>query len=90
MALNQSALLEFLWELEDTHLTDRIRLATKTLYQEFIHAEAIGHFGADRFERNTDRTTQRNGSRARLLSTTAGDLNLKILSLRQGPFPGSS
>jgi putative transposase len=86
MALDQSALLELLSELKDTHLTDRIRLATQTLYQELIDAEATAHIGADRFERNTDRITQRNGTRPRLLSTTAGDLNLKIPKLRQGSF----
>ncbi|TQO19848.1 transposase-like protein [Rhodoglobus vestalii] len=86
MALDQSALLALLADLKLTHVTDRIRLATETLYQELINAEATAHIGADRFERNTDRTTQRNGTRPRLLSTTAGDLNLKIPKLRQGSF----
>ncbi len=86
MALDQSALLALLADLKLTHVTDRIRLATETLYQELIDAEATAHIGADRFERNTDRTTQRNGTRSRLLSTTAGDLNLKIPKLRQGSF----
>jgi len=84
MALDQSALLALLADLKLTHVTDRIRLATETLYQELIDAEATAHIGADRFERNTDRTTQRNGTRSRLLSTTAGDLNLKFPQLRQG------
>jgi transposase-like protein len=41
---------------------------------------------AGRFERSEYRTTQRNGTRPRVLSTTAGDLNLKIPKLRQGSF----
>jgi len=39
-----------------------------------------------RFERTAARTTQRNGSRPRTLSTTAGDLELRIPKLRQGTF----
>lgn len=86
MALDQSALLDLLAELKLTHVPDRIRVATETLYQELINAEATAIIGAGRFERSEDRTTQRNGTRPRVLSTTAGDLNLKIPKLRQGSF----
>ncbi|TFD19924.1 IS256 family transposase [Cryobacterium sp. TMT2-23] len=86
MALDQSALLALLSELKLTNVTDRIRMVTETLYQELINAEATAHIGADRFERSDERTTQRNGTRPRVLTTTAGDLNLKILKLRQGSF----
>jgi len=86
MALDQSALLALLSELKLTNVTDRIRMVTETLYQELIDAEATAHIGADRFERSEDRTTQRNGTRPRVLTTTAGDLNLKIPKLRQGSF----
>jgi hypothetical protein len=40
MALDQSALLELLAQLKLTDVTDRIRSATETLYQELIDAEA--------------------------------------------------
>ncbi|WP_244285249.1 IS256 family transposase [Cryobacterium shii] len=86
MALDQSALLALLSELKLTSVTDRIRMVTETLYQELINAEATAHIGADRFERSDERTTQRNGTRPRVLTTTAGDLNLKIPKLRQGSF----
>lgn len=86
MALDQSALLDLLAELKLTHVPDRIRVATETLYQELIDAEATALIGAGRFERSEDRTTQRNGTRPRVLTTTAGDLNLKIPKLRQGSF----
>lgn len=86
MALDQSALLDLLAELKLTHVPDRIRVATETLYQELINAEATALIGAGRFERSDDRTTQRNGTRPRVLTTTAGDLNLKIPKLRQGSF----
>ena len=84
--LDQSALLALLSELKLTNVTDRIRMVTETLYQELIDAEATAHIGADRFERSDERTTQRNGTRPRVLTTTAGDLNLKIPKLRQGSF----
>ena len=62
MALDQSALLELLGELKLTDVTDRIRVATETLYQELINAEATALIGAAPFERSSTRTTPRNGS----------------------------
>ncbi len=90
MALDQSALLDLLGELKLTDVTDRIRVATETLYQELIDAEATAFIGAAPFERSGDRSTHRNGTRARTLTTTAGDLDLKIPKLRQGSFWGLS
>jgi transposase-like protein len=86
MALDQSALLDLLAQLKLTDVTDRIRSATETLYQELIDAEATAFIGAAPFERSVERTTQRNGSRPRTLTTTAGDLDLKITKVRQGTF----
>lgn len=86
MALDQSALLDLLGQLKQTDVTDRIRTATESLYQQLIEAEATAFIGAAPFERSTQRTTQRNGTRPRTLSTTAGDLNLKIPKLRHGSF----
>lgn len=86
MALDQSALLDLLGQLKLTDVPDRIRTATETLYQQLIDAEATAFIGAGPFERSDARTTQRNGSRPRTLTTTAGDLNLKIPKLRAGSF----
>lgn len=86
MALDQSALLDLLTQLQDTDVSDRIRTATETLYQQFIDAEATAFIGAEPFQRAEARTTQRNDSRPRTLSTTAVDLNLKIPKLRTGTF----
>jgi putative transposase len=86
MALDQSALLDLLAQLKLTDVPDRIRVATETLYQELIDAEATAFIGAAPFERSVDRTTLRNGSRPRTLTTTAGDLDLRIPKLRQGSF----
>jgi len=86
MTLDESALLDLLGQLKLTDVTDRIRTATETLYQELIDAEAAAFIGAEPYERTVDRTTQRNGSRPRTWTTTAGDLSLKIPKLRQGSF----
>ena len=86
MALNQSALIELLKELELTDTTERIRLLTQRAFQELINAEAETVIGAAPYERSEGRTTQRNGTRPRTLSTTAGDLDLRIPKLREGSF----
>ena len=86
MALTQSALIELLKELELTDTTERIRLLTQRAFQELINAEAETVIGAAPYERSDGRTTQRNGTRPRTLSTTAGDLDLRIPKLREGSF----
>lgn len=86
MALDQSALLELLGELKLTDVTDRIRTATETLYQELIDAEAAAFIGAAPYERSGARVAQRNGTRPRPLLTTAGELDLRIPKLRAGTF----
>lgn len=86
MALDQSALLDFLGQLRQADVSDRIRLSAEKLYQELIDAEAAAVIGAAPYERSDERTTHRNGTRSRVLSTTAGDLTLQIPKLRQGSF----
>ena len=86
MALDQSALLELLGELKLTDVNDRVRVATETLYQELIDAEAAAFIRAAPFERSPDRVTQRNGTRPKTVSTKVGDLDLRIPKLRQGSF----
>ena len=86
MAMDQSALLELLEALKGAGVDDRIRLAAQGMYQALIDAEAEGVIGAGFWERTEGRTAVRNGSRQRLLSTTAGDLELRIPKLRTGSF----
>ncbi len=86
MTPGQSALIELLKELELTDTTERIRLLTQRAFQELINAEAETVIGAAPYERSENRATQRNGTRPRTLSTTAGDLDLKIPKLREGSF----
>src|SRR4051794_20188931 len=86
MALDQSALLEVLEALKAADVDDRIRSAATTIYQALIEAELTAVIGADPHERTEARTAQRNGSRPRTLTTTAGDLELRIPKVRTGSF----
>ena len=86
MAIAHSALLELLEALKAAGVDDRIRLAAQHMYQALIGAGAEGVIGAGLWERTEARTTIRNGSRPRTLSTTAGDLALRIPKLRTGSF----
>ena len=86
MAIEHSSLLELLEALKAAGVDDRIRLAAQNMYQALIDAEAEGVIGAGFWERTENRTAVRNGSRPRTLSTTAGDLELRIPKLRTGSF----
>ena len=65
---------------------DVVRRGVELMLQALIDAEATAQIGAERFERSSARTTQRNGTRDRLLSIKAGDVDLRIPKLRQGSF----
>jgi transposase-like protein len=86
MALDQSALLEVLEALKAAEVDDRVRQAAETIYQALIEAELTSLIGAQPHQRTDTRTAQRNGHRPRTISTTAGDLELKIPRLRAGSF----
>jgi len=86
MAMDQSALLELLEMLKVAGADERIRLAAQNMYQALIDAEATAVIGAGPWERSEDRTAVRNGTRPRVLTTTAGDLELRIPKLRSGSF----
>jgi putative transposase len=86
MALDQSALLEVLESLKAAEVDDKIRVAAETIYQALIEAELSSVIGALPHQRTDARTGYRNGYRARTLSSTAGDLELRIPKLRAGSF----
>jgi transposase-like protein len=86
MALDQSALLEVLEALKGADVEDRIRSAATTIYQALIEAELSSVIGAGPHERTEARTAQRNGHRPKTITTTAGDLELRIPKLRAGSF----
>jgi putative transposase len=86
MALSQSALCELLDAMRAGGSLDVMREAMTLVLQELIEAEAAQAIGAARYERTDERTTHRNGSRSRLLSTKAGDVELHIPKFREGSF----
>ena len=79
-------LSEVLSALQSDESGDLVRQMVSFLYQALIDAEATEVVQADRHELTLSRTTQRNGSRPRLVSTKAGDVELKIPKLRKGSF----
>jgi putative transposase len=86
MALDESAMTELLAALRAGGGLDVVREALALVLQALIDAEATQQIGADRYQRSQQRTTHRNGTRARLLSTKAGDVELRIPKLREGSF----
>ena len=86
MALDQSALLELLDVLKAADADGVVRHALESVFQALIDAEATAVIGAGPHERTPARVTQRNGHRDRLLTTAAGDLELRIPKLRTGSF----
>jgi len=86
MALSESALSELLEALRTGDAVDLIRESVRMVMQELIETEATSKIGAGRYERTEGRTTERNGSRGRVLATKAGDVELRIPKLRKGSF----
>jgi transposase-like protein len=86
MALSQSAVSELLEAFRTGEGVDLIRESVRMVMQELIEAEATEQVGAGRYERSESRVNERNGSRARLLATQAGDVELRIPKLRRGSF----
>jgi putative transposase len=65
---------------------DVVRQGLALVLQALIDVEATEVIGAGRYQRSQQRTTHRYGSRSRLLSTKAGDVDLKLPKLREGSF----
>ena len=86
MALDKDALSELLDALRAGGDIDVIRTGMQLVAQALIELEAAQAIGAGRYERSPERLTHRNGARERVLSTKAGDLDLRIPKLRQGSF----
>jgi putative transposase len=86
MALDKHALSDLLDALRAGGDIDLIRSGMQLVLQALIDLEAAEAIGARPYERSPERTTHRNGARERLLSTKAGDLELRIPKLRAGSF----
>jgi hypothetical protein len=86
MALDQSALLELLDTLKAANGDDVVRRSLEAVFQALIEAEATAAIGAEPHQRAETRVAQRNGYQDRLVTTAAGDVELRIPKLRAGSF----
>ena len=86
MTMSDHSLSELLSALQAGEVTDTVRASLQWVLQQLIEAEATTVIGAHPHERSESRTNQRNGHRAKLISTQAGDLELAIPKLRVGSF----
>jgi putative transposase len=86
MALDDSALLEMIEMLRTADGGELMRRLLGGMLQAVVDAEATARIGAGPHERSETRTTQRNGTRDKLVTTAAGDLTVKIPKVRTGSF----
>ncbi len=70
----------------DVDHADAMRRLLQAGLQELIEAEVAARIGAGRYERSEQRSTHRNGVRAKQLATPAGQVELAIPKLREGSF----
>lgn len=73
-------------QLGDGDSKDLFRQLLERGMQQLIDAELTATIGAELHERTDTRTNQRNGARQRVLSTPAGDIELRIPKVRVGSF----
>jgi len=86
VALSNSDVSDLLDAIRAGGDLDVVRRSVELVLQALIDTEATEVIGAEPHERTSTRTNQRNGTRDRLLSTKAGDVELKIPKLRVGSF----
>lgn len=89
MTQPQSALSTLLSELladPDMAHDQVFRRMLQAGLQDLVDVEATGKIGAGRYQRTPTRTTRRNGTRAKVLETPAGQVDLAIPKLRAGSF----
>ncbi|HEX6946552.1 MAG TPA: IS256 family transposase [Acidimicrobiia bacterium] len=83
---HDARLAELVAELGGDEVRFLFRDLVEKALQELIDAELTEAIGAAPHERTETRTNQRNGSRPRVLSTPAGDVELRIPKVREGAF----
>lgn len=85
MADQKMALLDVLRKGEEPD-GDVLAQGVRWLLQELMETEVSAQIGAGHYERTNERTTQRNGYRARPWDTRLGTLELAIPKLRTGSY----
>jgi len=87
MAVSHDArLVELVTELGGDDVRFLFRDLVQKALQELIDVELSEAIGARPHERTDTRTNHRNGVRSRVLSTPAGDVELRIPKVREGAF----
>jgi putative transposase len=83
---HDARLAELVAELGGDEVRFLFRDLVEKALQELIDAELTEAIGAEPHERTETRTNRRNGARPRVLSTPAGDVELRIPKVREGAF----
>mgnify|MGYP001550031534 FL=1 len=83
---HDARLAELVTELGGDEVRFLFRDLVQKALQELIDAELSESIGAKPHERTETRTNRRNGARSRVLSTPAGDVELRIPKVREGAF----
>lgn len=83
---DDARIADLLARLGDGDTKELFRRLLEHGMQDLIDAELTAAIGAGPHERTETRSNQRNGTRQRLLSTPAGDVELRIPKLRVGSF----
>lgn len=73
-----STYADLLARLGDDGTKELFRRLLEQALQDLIDAELAADIGADRHQRTESRSNYRNGGRPRMLSTPAGDVELRI------------
>jgi len=77
---------ELLRKAEMDQDVDFLREGVRALSQAVMEVEVSQHLGAERHERSSDRTGQRNGYRERQWDTRVGSIELQVPRVRDGSF----
>ncbi|MGC9360853.1 MAG: IS256 family transposase, partial [Anaerolineae bacterium] len=80
------ALMEYLSKFGLQIEDDFVREGIRVLIQSVIEVEVTQRIDAERYERSSERVTQRNGYRERRCETRVGELTLQVLKLREGSY----
>jgi len=86
MATPRMDLTAFVGKLLEEQDGEVLREGIRVLSQALMETEVAGLIGAERHERNGDRTAYRNGSRTRTWDTRMGTIELAIPKVRPGTY----
>lgn len=84
--VHDARVAELVEELGGDRVRDLFGELLRKALQELIEGELTAQIGAEPHQRTETRTNRRNGTRSRVLSTPAGDVELQIPKVRSGSF----